>query len=318
MKKFSLLFCLGLFASIGMGFPIGAEAVEKRIGVLWEGQSLAPDDVFLGLSAKLKETAPETKITLRRNLKDIAEAGKVFHEFESTMDGIVFLRSTGAQFLATVDPKVPVFVGACNNPAELGAVKNLNTPEGQITGVTHFVPFETRFKILTGLFPNVKSVALLLEKGHPGTAVDDEGTRAQCKKLGIAYHPVIAANVTEMIEEMKKLRGKVDLFVISTTKLPFSNVTAIVGEGMATKTPVFSYFSGCAKKGAVADLFIDQIRQGQMLAESVTDVLLKEKPVAQVPVKLERNPTLVINESSMRLLGLNFPDAILKEAQIVK
>jgi putative tryptophan/tyrosine transport system substrate-binding protein len=318
MKKISALFCMGFCAWIALACPLSADAAEKKIAVMWEGQSLAPNDVFLGLSAKLRETAPGVKIELRRNLKDMAEAERVFREFESTMDGIVFLRSTGAQFLAKIDPKVPVFVGACNNPAELGAVKNLNAPEGKVTGVTHFVPFETRFKILTGLFPNVKSVGLLLQKGHPGSAIDDEGTRAECQKRGITYYPVMASNPAELVEEMKKLRGKVDLFIISTTKLAFSNVTVIVGEGMASKTPVFSYFSDCAKKGAVADLFIDQIKQGQMLADSVSEVMLKGRPVSQVPVKLERNPTLVINESSMRLLGLKFPDTILKEAQIVQ
>jgi putative ABC transport system substrate-binding protein len=266
----------------------------------------------------LKEIAPDIHTQLRRNLKDIKEAEQVFREFETTMDAIVFLRSTGAQFLATADPKVPAFVGACNNPAELGAVKNLNSPEGKITGVTHFVPFETRFKVISSLFPNVKSVALLLQKGHPGSAIDAEGTRAECAKRGIAYHQVMASNLGELVEEMKKLRGKVDLFIISTTKLAFSNATSIVGEAMVSKTPVFSYMSGCADKGAVADLFVDQIKQGQMLAESVAAVLVKGQPISRVPVLMESNPKVVINEASMRVLGLKFPDAILKDAKIVQ
>jgi putative tryptophan/tyrosine transport system substrate-binding protein len=318
MKRISGLVCIALCVMVAFGGPAPAGADEKKVGLLWVGRSHAADDFLLGFSSRLREIAPEIKIELRRNLKDMAEGEKIFREFESTQDGIVFLRSNGAQFLATADPKVPTFIGACNNPTELGAIKNLDAPEGKITGVSHFVPFETRFKSLTSLFPNAKRVALLLEKGHPGSVIDDEGTSSEAAKRGIEYHSVMASNLNEMIEEMKKLKGKVDLFIISTTRLAFDNATTIVGQAMTDKTPVFSYWSGCAQKGAVAEIYVDQVRQGQMLAESVVDVLVKGKPVSKVPVKLESNPAVVISEISMRALGIKFPDSVLKNAQIVQ
>jgi ABC-type uncharacterized transport system substrate-binding protein len=55
-----------------------------------------------------------------------------------------------------------------------------------------------------------------------------------------------------------------------------------------------------------------------MLAESVVDVVVNKKPISQVPVKVDPNPQLIINEGQMRVLGLQFPDTILKNARMVK
>jgi ABC-type uncharacterized transport system substrate-binding protein len=50
----------------------------------------------------------------------------------------------------------------------------------------------------------------------------------------------------------------------------------------------------------------------------VTDVVVNKKPISQVPVKMDPNPQLIINEGQMGVLGLKFPAAILKNAKMVK
>jgi putative ABC transport system substrate-binding protein len=72
------------------------------------------------------------------------------------------------------------------------------------------------------------------------------------------------------------------------------------------------------KSGAVAGVAADDFKLGGMLAESVVDVVVKGKPVSQVPVKIDPDPRISVNESIMRTLGLTFPDTIMKKAEIVK
>jgi len=94
-----------------------------------------------------------------------------------------------------------------------------------------------------------------------------------------------------------------------TSLLPITNVT---------KTPMFSYADKPVKSGAVAGIAADDIKLGAMLAESVVDVMVRDKPIAQVPVKLDPQPKLTVNDGMMRSLGFNFPEAILKEATIFR
>ncbi len=97
-------------------------------------------NVAMGLLPGLRQLAPDLKVTLYRELKDIQAAEKVYRECEPKVDGIIFLRSSGAQFLASIDPKVPCFIGGCNNPVELGTIKKLECTGGKNHRVTYFIP----------------------------------------------------------------------------------------------------------------------------------------------------------------------------------
>jgi putative ABC transport system substrate-binding protein len=59
---------------------------------------------------------------------------------------------------------------------------------------------------------------------------------------------------------------------------------------------------------------VDEAKLGAMLAQSVVDVLVNRKPISSIPVKIDPDPTICINEGMMKSLGLKFPDAILKRA----
>jgi putative tryptophan/tyrosine transport system substrate-binding protein len=86
----------------------------------------------------------------------------------------------------------------------------------------------------------------------------------------------------------------------------------------AAKTPIFSYADKPVKSGAVAGIAANDTKLGAMLAESVVDVVVRGKPISQVPVKMDPNPKLTINEGMMRSLGLQFPESVLKTATILR
>lgn len=311
-----LILALFLFLNIIVGGP-GLVAHAKEIAVIWDTKSAMVTTVNMGLLAKLRELAPDLKVNLYRELKDMEEAKKVFHECESSMNGIVFLRSSGGQYLSTIQPKVPCFIGACNNPVEIGVVKNLNAPEGMVTGVTYFIPYEMRFRIIKSLFPNVKSLGLLVERGHPSGPIEQAGTREQCQRLGIAYHEVVASDLKQLLEGTKNL-GKVDLLILTNTRVVMDNVASLLPIANPMRIPMFSFADMPVKAGAVAGIAADDLKLGAMLAQSVVDVVIHGKPISQVPVKMDPQPKLTVNEGMMRGLGFQFPEAILKEAVIVR
>ena len=291
---------------------------EKKIVVMWEGKSGMTKRVHSGFLQKIREIAPDVEITSRREIENLQQAENIFREYENTVDAIVFLRSSGAEFLAKANPKIPCFVGGCNNPYHLGAIRNLDAPEGNITGVTYFIPYEKRFQIIRTIFPNTKKICLLLQKGHPATAIEQEGTRKECERLNIEYNEVLAEKSKELLEGAEKLQNKVDLFIISSTALVMDNTVGLVGVANNSKKPLFSFAEGRAKLGAVAELAADDEKLGAMLAESVIDVVVNKKPISQVPVKMDPDPKIIINQTIMETLGLRFPDEVLKNAELIK
>lgn len=318
MKKLVwFLVAIGVFAGV-LGTNGETVAAEKKIVLMWAGKSNMPRKVMMGFRARLRELAPGMQVKTHMDLKDMKEAEKLFREYEQTMDGIVFLRSNACEFLAHANPKIPCFVGGCNNPQDLGCVQNLGAPEGKVTGVTYFVPYDRRFQLIKELFPNLKSVALLAEKGHPAAKIDQDGTREQCARLGIQYREVLASNVRELVDGAARLADSVDLFITASNKVVMDNTTSLLAVCNKTKTPMFAYSHAPVKRGAVAGMAARDDYLGRLLAESVVDILINGKQVSQVPVKTDPDPEIGINEASMKSLGLTFPPAIMSKAKIYK
>lgn len=336
MKKRFVIGFLAIALQLGFHVTLGAEeinanmkkinqtkteginrlAAPKTIGLMWVGKSGMSNTAARGFLTRLKQIAPEVKIEVKMNLADMEEGGRVFHDFEKKKDGIIFLRSTGARFIGQHSPSVPSFFGACNNPVALGALKNMEAPEGNVTGVTYYLSHSQMLDAFQSLFPPVKSVVLLLEKGHPSTAVDQKGTRAACEKRGIKYQEAVCASKQELVLAVKKMRNKADLMIIGNQALIFDNARMVVT--IAKDTPVVSYAKKAVKIAALAGLVTDDFKLGEMLADSVVDVVVKGKKVKDVPVKTDPRPDLLINYKTMTKLKIEFPQEIMKTAKIIK
>jgi putative tryptophan/tyrosine transport system substrate-binding protein len=298
--------------------PLTCSAAEKKIAIMWVGKAEQCHEWTRPFLARLKKIAPEVQVTLKMDLPDMATGEKVFRELEPQMDGIVFLRSNGATFLGKAKPKIPCFVGNTNNPQELGVIEHLEAPEGNITGATHYLPFDKRFAAIKTLFPKATRIGLLLEKDHPGSAVDQHGTREQCEKLGMEYHEFSASSVDELVQGAKDMVGKVDVMIMSSTALVHDHTEALVPVCQAAKVPLFAYADSPVKKGALASVGARPEVMGATLADIVVDVVVKGKPVSQVPIAMDPDPRITLNERGMEIFGLKLPPSVLRQARVVK
>ena len=62
----------------------------------------------------------------------------------------------------------------------------------------------------------------------------------------------------------------------------------------------------------------DDDKLGRMLADSVADVVMRNRPVSQVPIKTDPHPQIVLNQVMMRSFKLGVSERLLDSATIVK
>ena len=117
-----------------------------------------------------------------------------------------------------------------------------------ITGVTYFIPFEKRFQVIKQLFPNIKSVGLLLQKGHPAAPIDQQGTNAQCSPEWDRISGSCGQNLNQLVDGTKQLSGKADVFILSSTALVLDNLMSLLAITNPSKTPIFSYAADRAER----------------------------------------------------------------------
>jgi len=308
-------FWVSLFVSmLLLGSVTAASATD--IGVAWAGKSGMTDRVTAGFEQGMKEKAPDIKIEYQKELGSIDELAVVAGKWEKEKNGMVLLRSNAAKWLGQNPPAIPTFIGCCNNPNQLGAVKNLQAPEGNITGVTYYLPVDTQFEIFQAIIPNLKSVLLLLGKANASAVVDQAGTKAVCEKLGIKYHEKLCETKEDTIKAVDEFKGKVSVIIIGNQALCIDNAENIVKA--AGSTPVLSYSSKPVKVGALGGFVADDKKLGYMLAESVVAVLKNGKTIKEVAVKVDPEPKFYINAKTAEALKLDIPFTILETATVIQ
>lgn len=289
----------------------------KKLGIMWMGESGMAERVFEGLMARLEAEASGMAVEVQKELPGVTEAAAIYRKWQTEKDGIVFLRSSGAEFLAANPPEIPAFIGGCNNPKSLGVVENMEAPEGKITGVTYYLSPSLHLNLYKQIIPKLTSIGLLLEKGHPGTPIDRDGTKAASKMFGLAYHEAVIGPEDDLKAKVKALAGKVDLLIIGNESLIINSADAIAEA--AGETPVASYPEApVTAKQVLAGIVPSDEKLGRMLGDSVIDVLLNGKAVREVPIKIDDQPSILICVEKIIRWNVKVPIGLLKVAELVK
>ena len=306
-----VLFCVSILMLSGVAAVSAAE-----IGVAWAGKSGMTTRVAAGFEQGMKELAPDIKIEYKKELGTMDELVVVAGKWEKEKNGMVLLRSNAAKWLGKNPPAIPTFIGGCNNPTELGVIKDLQAPEGNITGVTYYLPVDSQFEIFQAILPGLKSVLLLLEKGHPSSLIDQAGTKAVCEKLGIEYNEKLCVTTEDAIAAVEQLKGKVSAIIIGNQGMIIDDTGNIVKA--AGNTPVLAYSSKPVNAGALGGFVADDKKLGYMLAESVVAVLKNGKAIKEVAVKVDPAPKFYINARTAEALKIDIPFTILETATVIQ
>lgn len=288
----------------------------KKIGVTWLGQSQMPERVTSGFQQRLTEYRDQIELEIKPALNSIDTLTATVKKFEETKDAMLVLRSNGARFLAKNPPKIPTFIGACNHPAELGVIKNMKAPEGNVTGVSYYIMLDNPFDLFQQILPKVKSYVLLNETNHPSSAIDRRGTQTQCIKHKLNCHYELVSHRMSIKKAVVKYADKTGIAFIIGNQAKVLDNSEIVFR-YAGNNPVLSYSEKSVIEGALLSLSANDVKLGVMLAESVIDVLIKGKKISQVPVKFDMKPTLKINTKVANDLKIAIPLKILNRAQLV-
>ncbi len=317
VHKFLLIamLCFGLAYPL---LPLPNNAEGKKIGVMWIGSSGMAKRVNKGLEDFLKQKAPGLDLEFKKELADEAAAIPVYERFQKEKDAVVFLRSNGVKFLVKHPPQKPAFVGGCTNPATLGAVKDLNAPGGNISGVTYYLPAKRQMAVMKKIFPQLKSVALLVQKGHPSAGIDTAETKEACQTEGIQYHEYFCTGDEDILSAVTGAKEKkADVIIIGNQALIIDSASIIAAN--AGNIPIFSYAEKpIKKKSALCGLVPDDEKLGRILADSLLKVVREGEKIGEIPIRTDPKPRFVVNMQMLKKLGITIPEAVMKFAKKIE
>lgn len=314
MKKRTYIFVMVLVGYFIINCLAPADATE--IGIAWVGENPRAEKAASVLNQSFPELAPQIKVEYQKELKTQEDLAKLVKKWEQEKDAIILMGSDSGTWAIKTSPSIPTFIAATSHPT-LGGLSNVERPEGNVTGVSRYVPMKTQFEIFKTILPQFKSIALVLAKNPDGdVSYKSMALKKAADELGISYKEFQTSNTEEQLAAIKKVRDTVDAIIFGSSTL--SGVTIDRLLDAVGKTPIFSVSTRNIKQGKMLlGCIADDREINYMLAQSVVDVVIGGKAVKDVPVKYDTKPLLYISAKIADKQNVNIPYYMLENAKII-
>jgi putative tryptophan/tyrosine transport system substrate-binding protein len=222
-----------------------------------------------------------------------------------------------AKKLAVGVPTVFISIGF---PVELGLVKSLAHPGGNMTGIAAEAALEIngkRLQILKEIVPDLNRVAVLRDFDTRSWEFEWTSLDQAARELGLSLVPVDikSADELEMAFAGIKKSGAEALFVTRTALL--ANAGKQTADlAIAAHLPSSDPFRRMVIAGGLASLDADRLAMTRPAAAQI-DKIIKGTSPADIPVEQPTRYELYINLKTARLLHLTIPPTLLALADEV-
>jgi putative ABC transport system substrate-binding protein len=224
--------------------------------------------------------------------------------------------TSATQKATTTIPVVMVNVG---DPVELGFVKNLARPGGNITGLSNVLNdiAAKHLEMLLSMVPKLSLVAILGNPGTPSFPGILKNIQAGVQKAGVKVLPVEAQDVQGIQNAFSTAARKNAGAIIVLSDGLFNQQGRQIAElAMKHRLPAISVTREYAEIGGLMSYgpsFAEIYRR----AATYVDKILKGAKPGDLPVEQPMTLELVINRKTAKALGLTIPQSLLISADKV-
>ena len=216
---------------------------------------------------------------------------------------------------------VPIVMMYSAEPVEMGIVRSLNQPGGNITGLTWDHGFETVVKwleLFREILPRLRRVAALWDGGdsvHPVYArhLEKAATEQQIKLLSLPVRDM--AQVDVAFARMRSEKAEA-LIILPSGQFTLPKRVEILERGMRTRLPMLFGYVGRDAPNALLQ-FGPNLTGMPRRAAAYVDRILKGAKPGDIPVEQPDKYEFVIDVSVARKLGLKIPQSLLARANRV-
>ena len=298
-----------------------AEDKVQTVGILQFVSHPALDTITKGVKDALKEAGYKEG----KNLKIVFQNGQADQSKLATMsqqlvdkkaDVLVGVATPAAQSLANTTKDIPIVLGAVTDPVGAKLVASLDNPGGNVTGVSDQPPVASQIKLGKELLPDAKTVGMLYSSTEVNSKYQVNEASKTAESLGMAVKEYPVASTNEIAQTVQVMSQNVDFIYIPLDNTIANAMQAVVGEANKSKTPIITSVNTMVEQGGLATVGIDQYTLGKKTGQMVVQILKGADP-SVTPVYTFKEGVTVLNEKQAEFLGIQIPDNLKKEAQLV-
>ena len=215
---------------------------------------------------------------------------------------------------------IPIVVPTCNDDlVELGIVRSLNHPGGNITGLSKLTPelAPKRLQLLLQAVPKARRIAVLWNPGYSEFKADWRELQAAARTLGVTLVPFEFRLPDDLDPVFAAIaRERPDALMMFSDQLAFVFAARVARLAADKRLPAIFAFREVADAGGLMSYGPNIVDMWHQSAAQVARILRGEK-AGDLPIEQPTRFELVINRKSASDLGIKIPQSLLLQADAV-
>jgi putative ABC transport system substrate-binding protein len=310
-----LIVVLMLGTAILAGCSSAKEAVAQdkiKIGISQIVEFAALDDNRKGFLKALEDNGyidgTNIEIEYQNAQGDLTTSQTIAKQFASQNKDLIFAIATpSAQGAYNATKDIPILISAVTDPVAAGIVKSLENPDTNVSGTSDYVPVETQLNLIKMFAPNTKRIGVLYNTSEINSEIQVNQLKEYSDKNGYEVMPVGITSTNEVNQAIGSIIDKIDVLYVPTDNLVVSALPLIVQKTLEKKIPIIASETGSVEVGGLASQGIDYYQLGYKTGEMAVKVLRGEA-ISKMPVARATETKIVVNEDSLKALGIEKPD----------
>lgn len=215
--------------------------------------------------------------------------------------------------------RIPIVVLAAVLPVELGMVRSLAQPGGNVTG-TAWGSVEIAGKLLQVLrdaAPRAARVAMLVSSAEPGTALYLAENRRAAQAMGLTTEVIDLAGQSSLAAALPQVAAsRPDALVVGSQGQAGAQLVEIAAFAQRHRLPAIGMSPQFIQAGGAMYYGPNLALMAGRTASFVARILAGAAP-GELPMELPTNYNLVINRKALRAIGVTVPAALLQRVDNV-
>ncbi len=327
MKNKALIGTLAVLALLVVGVLFVSQKQDSstsedkvvKIGILQFVTHDALDEIERGIEDGLADAGYEGSNVELTVLNAEADQSKIQTMSKKLVDDgndvVIGIATPAAQGLSSATSDIPVIMGAISDPVGAKLVKNLDKPEGNVTGLSNHVPHSQTVELIQTITPDAKTIGVLYASSEDNSVSQVKEFTQYAEEAGLTVVEYAVPSTNEITTTMSVMTGKVDAIFVPQDNTIASAFPTVVTAANAAKIPVYSSVDTMVKQGSIASVAQSQYDLGLETAKIAVKILAGKK-VSEVPVKVVDTGVPTVNLKAAKELGITIPDSLLEEADI--
>lgn len=227
--------------------------------------------------------------------------------------------SAPAQAAKAATTKIPIVFTSADDPVELGFVKALNHPGGNMTGVSMFTGSlaPKRLELLHELAPDARTVAFLVDPKNPTAHLQQTQAQAAAKTLGLQMQVLTAGTEAEIeMAFTNMIQRRAEAILVGDSPFFLGGRDKLIALCAQHAIPAIFQWREYVVAGALMSYGTSLAAAYRQLGVYIGRILHGERS-ADLPVMQPSVFELVVNLKTANALGIVIPPSVLAQADEV-